>query len=75
MALEPWKLFAFLIEILAQELYNGYGSCSEGTGNAEVEFLSDEYFTELNTLFNKTKKENNKWGIFGGGKKLQQMQY
>lgn len=24
----------FLIEILAKELYNGYGSCSEGTGNA-----------------------------------------
>lgn len=24
----------FLIEILAQELYNGYGSCSEGTGNS-----------------------------------------
>lgn len=23
----------FLIEIMAQELYNGYGSCSEGTGN------------------------------------------
>lgn len=36
MALKPWKLFAFLIEILAQELYNGYGSCSDGTGNALV---------------------------------------
>ena len=36
MALKPWKLFAFLIEILAQELYNGYGSCSEGTGNGGV---------------------------------------
>jgi len=24
----------FLIEILEQELYNGYGSCSEGTGNS-----------------------------------------
>ncbi|GAB6085224.1 hypothetical protein [Alkaliphilus crotonatoxidans] len=22
-----------MIEILVQELYNGYGSCSEGTGN------------------------------------------
>lgn len=30
----------FLIEILAQELYNGYGSCSEGTGNRGPAFVA-----------------------------------
>ena len=33
----------FLIEILAQELYNGYGACSEGTGNTVTYTYVDRY--------------------------------
>lgn len=40
------------------------------TYNVESEFLSDEYFDELNALYSKVKKENNKWGIFGNGKEI-----
>ncbi|GAE88814.1 hypothetical protein JCM21531_2289 [Acetivibrio straminisolvens JCM 21531] len=42
----------------------------EKIGNIESEFLTDEYFYELNALYSKVKKENSKWwDIFGNGKK------
>jgi hypothetical protein len=37
-----------LIEILAQELYNGYGSCSEGTGETE---LKEEQILMIKTVY------------------------
>lgn len=46
----------FLIEILTQELYNGYGSCSEGTSNVKNSSKTPETYTEKNGVKTPTGK-------------------
>lgn len=39
-------------------------------GISEARFLSDEYFYEIDLLFERIKKENGKWDVFNNSKKI-----
>ena len=66
----------FLIEILAQELYNGYGSCSEGTGNSEIKLSQNDSASilALRKLFSVYEVEYNSSGMDATMRAIQEIQ-